>query len=164
MRDWSWFHHWVSHACGITGSLGHSVRRVFWSHHAAVVLGKENVWSSIRRVQPREKPSSAPSVPREGFYCSWKTQTLTCCWEPSKACSQFCSPLSQTPVPAVSLAALGVCIPQGMFPGPLSEDRIPENPLLPQTDSQGWLCEVLGHFSWLFLLLASLLLLPSYST
>lgn len=86
------------------------MRRVFWSHHAAVVLGKENVWSSIRRVQPREKPSSAPSVPREGFYCSWKTQTLRCCWEPSKVCSQFCSPPSQTPVPAVSLAALGVCI------------------------------------------------------
>lgn len=34
-------------------------------------------------MQPTEKPSSAPSVLREKFYCSWKTQTPTCCWEPS---------------------------------------------------------------------------------
>lgn len=37
-------------------------------------------------MQPREKPNSAPSVLREEFYCSQKTQTCTCCWEPRNVC------------------------------------------------------------------------------
>lgn len=55
-RGWSCFHHWIPCACGITGSLGHSVSRVFWSHHAAVVLGKENLWWDAAKGEAKPCP------------------------------------------------------------------------------------------------------------